>query len=117
VWREPPTWLTKLTDHRVRVLIRHGQVRRRQLLVCGLTEADLFAQLRRQDVYELSGLRYALYETKGQPTVVRDAPDAEADPALVARGLQDAVADRAPAVVPAVIRDRPWATKRPWSAN
>ena len=83
-------WLTKLTDHRVRVLIRDGQVRRRQLLVCGLTEADLFAQLRQQGVYELSGLRYVLYETKGQLTVVRDDPDSRADPALVARGLKDA---------------------------
>jgi len=83
-------WLTKLTDHRVRLLIDHGELRRRQLIVCGLTEADLFAQLRQQGVYELTGLRYVLYETKGQLTVVRDDPDDEADPALVARGLEDA---------------------------
>ena len=91
MWREPPTWLTKLTDHRVRVLIRHGQVRRRQLLVCGLTEADLFAQLRQQGVYELPGLRYVLYETKGELTIVHQSAAEGGDPDLVARGLKDAV--------------------------
>jgi uncharacterized membrane protein YcaP (DUF421 family) len=83
-------WLTKLTDHRVRVLVDHGELRRRQLLVCGLTEADLYSQLRQQGVYELTGLRYVLYETKGGVTLVRDDSVAEADPALVARGLKDA---------------------------
>src|SRR5919202_4112240 len=48
-------WLTKLTDHRIRVLVDHGRLRRRQLLVCGLTEADLFSQLRQQGVYDLEG--------------------------------------------------------------
>jgi uncharacterized membrane protein YcaP (DUF421 family) len=83
-------WLTKLTDHRVRVLVDHGELRRRQLLLCGLTEADLYAQLRQKGVYRLDGLRYVLYETKGELTVVPDdRPDA-ADPQLVSRGLQDA---------------------------
>ena len=83
-------WLTKLTDHRVRVLVEHGRLRRRQLLVCGLTEADLFAHLRQQGVYELDGLRYVLYETKGELTVVREDPQRAVDPALVSRGLRDA---------------------------
>src|SRR4051794_5917791 len=84
-------WLTKLTDHRVRVLIDHGEVCHRQLVLCGLTEADLFAQLRQQGVYELSGLRYVLYETKGELTVVRENAGDPAGLDLVARGLQDAV--------------------------
>jgi uncharacterized membrane protein YcaP (DUF421 family) len=83
-------WLTKLTDHRVRVLVDHGALRRRQLLLCGLTEADLFAQLRQKGVHRLDGLRYVLYETKGQLTVVQEDPGNPADPELVARGLQDA---------------------------
>jgi uncharacterized membrane protein YcaP (DUF421 family) len=83
-------WVAKLTDHRVRVLVDHGRLRRRQLRVCGLTDSDLFAQLRQQGVFDLDGLRYVLYETKGELTVVRDDPPEQADRALVARGLEDA---------------------------
>ena len=39
--------LNKLADHRVRVLVVDGQVRVRQLRLCGLTDHDLFAELRR----------------------------------------------------------------------
>jgi len=35
----------KLLDHRVRVLVAHGQLRRGQLRRCGLTDNDLFAHL------------------------------------------------------------------------
>lgn len=83
-------WLAKLTDHRVRVLVDHGRLRRRQLVVCGLTEADLYAQLRRQGVYRLEGLRYVLYETKGELTVVPEGDLGAVDPPLVASGLEDA---------------------------
>ena len=55
----------KLVDHRVRVLVAHGQLRRRQLFVCGLTEHDLAAQLRQRGVLDLSDVRYVLYEAKG----------------------------------------------------
>jgi uncharacterized membrane protein YcaP (DUF421 family) len=84
-------WVAKVTDHRVRVLVEHGRLRRRQLLVCGLTENDLFSQLRQQGVYDLGSLRYVLYETKGELTVVPEKPQDEPDPSLVSRGLQDAV--------------------------
>ena len=81
-------WVTKLTDHRVRILVEHGRVRRRELLVCGVTADDLFAQLRQQGVYDLEGVRYVLYETKGQLTVVADGPrERGAEPALIARVL------------------------------
>jgi uncharacterized membrane protein YcaP (DUF421 family) len=83
-------WLTKLTDHRIRVLVDHGRLRRRQLLVCGLTEADLFAQLREQGVGDLEELRYVLYETTGELTVVREHGDGSRTSTLVARGLEDA---------------------------
>jgi uncharacterized membrane protein YcaP (DUF421 family) len=84
-------WVAKLTDHRVRILVDHGRLRRRQLLICGLTENDLFSQLRQQGVHDLETVRYVLYETKGQLSVVRDDSGNGADPALVARGLEDAV--------------------------
>lgn len=82
--------VAKLTDHRVRVLVAHGEVRRRQLRICGLTENDLFAHLRQQGVYDVAALRYVLYEARGGLTVVRDS-DGSADLPLVDRGLENAV--------------------------
>lgn len=81
--------VAKLTDHRVRVLVAHGRVRQRQMLLCGLTENDLIAQLRQQGVRRLGDLRYVLYETKGELTVVPegDGPDEE----LIADGLHGAI--------------------------
>ncbi len=38
--------------------------------LCGITEADLFAELRQRGIYELDGLRYILYEPKGGLTIV-----------------------------------------------
>lgn len=82
--------VAKLTDHRVRVLVRHGRVCGRQLRICGITESDLFAQLRQQGVYRLEDLRYVLYETKGALTIVpetgRDTPRED----LLAAGLKGA---------------------------
>ncbi len=86
-------WVAKLTDHRVRILVEHGRVRRRQLLICGLTESDLFAHLRQQGVYSLSDLRFVLYETKGNLTLVPESTGrpAEGEQAFIARGLNEAV--------------------------
>lgn len=79
--------LAKLFDHRVRVLIEHGSIRHRQLRRCGLTEDDLFAQLRQQGVARTDDLRYVLYEATGGLTIVPDhgAPDAE----LIQAGLRN----------------------------
>ena len=65
-------FLAKAVDHRVRVLVEHGRVRRSQLRICGLTEHDLLAQLRQGGVLDLSTVRYVLYEAKGNLTVVPD---------------------------------------------
>jgi uncharacterized membrane protein YcaP (DUF421 family) len=79
--------IAKLVDHRVRVLVADGRIRRRQLAICGLTERDLLAQLRQQGHFSLEGLRYVLYEVKGGLTVVPASVPAEQ---LVRAGLRDA---------------------------
>lgn len=79
----------KLTDHRVRVLISHGQVRRRQLLICGITENDLLSQLRHAGYGDVRELRYALYETKGELTLVPE-DHAPGEAPIIASGLRDA---------------------------
>ena len=83
-------WVTRLTDHRVRVLVGHGRLRRRQLFLCGITEDDLFSELRRQGAYKLDDLRYVLYEPKGELTIVRDGNVAD-DSEVLARGLRSAL--------------------------
>ncbi|WP_138761008.1 DUF421 domain-containing protein [Modestobacter altitudinis] len=81
--------LGKLTDYRVRVLVADGRVRRHQLRRCGLTDNDLYAELRQHGVFDIDRLRYVLYEGKGGLTVVpRDAP---APTPLVAEGVRDSV--------------------------
>jgi uncharacterized membrane protein YcaP (DUF421 family) len=83
-------WLAKAVDHRVRVLVDHGRLRRDQLRLCGLTENDVLAKLREQGVGSLAELRYVLYETKGELTVVREHGPGVPDPELVRTGLTDA---------------------------
>lgn len=58
-------------DHRVRVLMVDGQVRRRQLWICGLTVEDLNAALRQHRVPHTTQVRYMLYERTGHFTIVR----------------------------------------------
>jgi uncharacterized membrane protein YcaP (DUF421 family) len=81
----------RLTDHRIRVLVAHGKVRRHQLMICGLTESDLLAQLRQRGVFDLSDVRFVLYEAKGGLTVVRGDHSAAELPELVRAGLREAV--------------------------
>ena len=82
--------LGKLVDHRVRVLVVEGELRSRELRRCGLTDNDLFTQLRQRGVLSLSDVRYVLYESKGSITVVRREVPADPDPELVRIGLSDA---------------------------
>ena len=77
----------KLVDHRVRVLVAHGTLRRRQLLICGVTENDLLSKLRERGVANLQDVRYVFYETKGDLTIVHEPPNHEPDSALVMLGL------------------------------
>lgn len=82
-------YLAKLVDHRVRVLVAHGRLRKSQLYICGLTENDFLSQLRQMGHVDLRELRYVLYETKGDLTVVRET-SAEPEPGLVRYGLEQA---------------------------
>ncbi len=81
--------LGKLADHRVRVLVAHGQLRRGQLRRCGLTDNDLYAQLRQRGAFDLAGIRYVLYEAKGDLTIVPEQPGTI--PPLVRDGLNSAI--------------------------
>jgi len=83
--------LGKLFDHRVRVLVAHGQLRRGQLRRCGLTDNDLFAQLRQRGVRQLSDVQYLLYEAKGDLTIVTTSGDATDPGDLITDGLQSSV--------------------------
>jgi uncharacterized membrane protein YcaP (DUF421 family) len=68
-------------------LVEHGKLRRDQLRLCGVSDNDLMAQLRRLGVHRLDELRHVLYETKGQLSVVReDDPGGD----LIDAGLRDA---------------------------
>lgn len=80
--------LGKLTDHRLRVLVVDGQLQRAQLRRCGLTDHDLYAELRQRGVFDLGQVRYVLYEAKGGLTVV--PRQSTALPPLVAAGLDSA---------------------------
>lgn len=92
-------WFAKAVDHRVRVLVDHGRLLSGQLRICGLTENDVLAKLRQQGVHDLAELRYVLYETKGELTIVREADASTPDGRLVQIGLEDAAGyspDRSP---------------------
>lgn len=79
----------KLVDHRIRVLVADGRVRRRELRRCGLTDNDLFAQLRQHGVLSLDDLRFVLYESKGEISIVAADTAAAPDRNLVKRALDD----------------------------
>ena len=77
----------KLVDHRVRVLVDNGVIRRREIRKCAITENDLYAHLRQHGYFNLDDVKFALYETKGNLTVV---PREAGQPPLVEAGLDNA---------------------------
>ena len=82
--------LGMLFDHRVRVLVADGKLRHTELRKCGLTEEDLFTQLRQRGVFATKDARYVLYEPKGSITVVPPEIPADPEPELVREGLEHA---------------------------
>lgn len=81
--------ISRLVDHRVRVLVEHGRIRHDRLRRCGLTESEVLAQLRQQGVGSIEEIRYVLYETKGDLTVVLETGQAVPDSDLVRVGLSE----------------------------
>lgn len=71
-------WFAGLTEHRVRV--EHGEVRRPELIRCGLTERDLYSQLRQRDVFDIAGIAFVLVEPRGALTIAAEPDIAEAVP-------------------------------------
>lgn len=79
----------RLADYRIRVLVADGKVRRTQLRLCGLTDNDLYAELRQRGVFDIDQLQYVLYEAKGGLTVV---PRQTTSPSpLVTEGLRASI--------------------------
>ena len=65
-------WVRRLTDQPVRVLIRDGQLDQANLKRCRLTREDLDAILREHGHETPSGIRLALFESKGVVSVFPD---------------------------------------------
>lgn len=84
--------LGKLFDHRIRVLVADGRLRSGELRKCGLTDGDLFTQLRQRGVFAIKDVRYVLYEPKGSITIVPHEVPAHPEPELVRDGLEHAAA-------------------------
>jgi uncharacterized membrane protein YcaP (DUF421 family) len=71
--------ISRLIDPPLRILIRDGQVNRRNLRRCGLTEADLDAVLRQHGHSGPSGVHLAIFEARGAVSVLPH-PDAPSPP-------------------------------------
>jgi len=82
--------LAKLVDHRVRVLFADGKLRRWELRRCGLTDTDVFTQLRMRGLFSLDEVRYVIYEPMGTMTIVPAAAPAHPDPPLVEVAIERA---------------------------
>ena len=80
----------RLVDHRVKVLVDHGVMRPAQLRRCGLIEDEVLAHLRRNGVNALADVRYVLYESKGDLTIVPERGPQAPDPELVEIALRKA---------------------------
>ncbi|GAA0397149.1 DUF421 domain-containing protein [Microbispora corallina] len=68
--------LGRLVDPPLRVLIRDGEVNRRNLRRCGLTEADLAAVLRQHGHHGPADVHLAVFEAKGAVSVLARPPGA-----------------------------------------
>ena len=80
----------RIVDHRVRVIAAHGKLRSRELRKCGLTDNDVYTQLRQRGIDTLEGVRYVIYETKGTISVVFEDPGAVGEAPLVQAALDGA---------------------------
>lgn len=89
--RYQPT-VRRLTDHRIRVLVAGGRIRRGQLRICGLTDDDVLAALRQAGMTRLGDARLVLYEQADGITVVPNRRGGD----LIDAALASAAAPPAP---------------------
>lgn len=82
--------IARLVDHRVKILVDHGRMCPKQLRRSGLIEDEVLAYLRRNGVHALADVRYVLYESKGELTIVREQGPEVPDPDLVRIALRKA---------------------------
>lgn len=77
----PP--LALLFDHPPRVLVRQGDINMRQLRRCALTKDDLFAILRKHGIVELKQVHLAIFEQRGEVSIVKVSEVHGTEPELV----------------------------------
>jgi uncharacterized membrane protein YcaP (DUF421 family) len=75
--------VARLLEHTPRLLVAQGRVLDDELRRCGLTRSDLYGLLRRQGVGDLSEVRFAVFEQRGQVSVIRRTDPSGPEPALV----------------------------------
>jgi uncharacterized membrane protein YcaP (DUF421 family) len=61
----------RLIDPPLRVLIRDGEINRANLRQCRMTEADLYAVLRRHGCTDVAQVHLAIFEAKGTVSVLK----------------------------------------------
>lgn len=81
----------RLVDHRVRLLVIDGRIRRRELRRCGLTEEDLASELRQLGCRTLTDLRCVFFEPAGGFTIV---PEHAPEPAELINDAYQRLPDR-----------------------
>ena len=80
--------VARLVEHQPRLLVANGEVDDDALLRSGLTQADLYALLRQQGVGDLDEVGYAIFEQRGQLSVIRRTVGDEPPPGLVRDALK-----------------------------
>jgi len=68
--------ISRFIEHPPRVLVVNGEIRDDELRRVGLTRADLYAELRQQGVGDLGQVGYAIFEQRGQLSII---PRADGD--------------------------------------
>lgn len=76
----------RVMEHAPCLLVLHGRVLHDGLRRAGLTRADLDGVLRQHGLENIAAVRYAVFEQRGQISVVREVGQADADPELL-RGI------------------------------
>ncbi|MDH2425593.1 YetF domain-containing protein [Sphaerisporangium sp. TRM90804] len=80
--------VSRLVDPPLRILIHDGDVDRRALRRCGLTDADLDAVLHQHGHHGPAGIHLAIFETKGAVSILPAPPSAPPPPGGGGTGLR-----------------------------